>query len=252
MQLKGRKAFITGGDRGIGKGIALALAREGADIGLSYRKNREAAETTVREIETAGRRALAVQADVTEPEQVRAAVETVLGQLGAVDILVSNAGIASRGRFIQETDPEEMLCLFNIHVMGAFHVTQALLPVLRQQPRSDIVFISSVGSHKCAAGHGPYAAAKAGLDALAMVLAKEELANRIHVNCLACGLVETDMGAKLVRGAMGAELKDISKDLPFGRVCQPADVGHLCAFLCSEKGSYLSGHIIWLDGGIQW
>ncbi|HOD29768.1 MAG TPA: SDR family oxidoreductase [Syntrophales bacterium] len=252
MKLEGRTAFITGGDRGIGKGIALALAREGADIGLSYRKNREAAESTVREIETSGRRALAVQADVTEPEQVRAAVETVLGQLGAVDILVSNAGIASRGRFIQETDAEEMLRLFNIHVMGAFHVTRALLPVLRQRPRSDIVFISSVGSHKCAAGHGPYAVAKAGLDALAMVLAKEELANRIHVNCLACGLVETDMGAKLVRGAMGAELKDITKDLPFGRVCQPADVGHLCAFLCSEEGGYLSGHIIWLDGGIQW
>lgn len=252
MKLEGRTAFITGGDRGIGKGIALALAREGADIGLSYRKNLEAAEATVREIEMSGRRALAVQADVTDPEQVRAAVETVLGHLGAVDILISNAGIASRGRFIQETEPEEMLRLFNIHVMGGFHVTRALLPVLRQQPRSDIVFISSVGSHKCAAGHGPYAVAKAGLDALAMVLAKEELPNRVHVNCLACGLVETDMGAKLVRGAMGAELKDISKDLPFGRVCQPADVGHLCAFLCSEEGGYLSGHIIWLDGGIQW
>jgi NAD(P)-dependent dehydrogenase (short-subunit alcohol dehydrogenase family) len=94
--------------------------------------------------------------------------------------------------------------------------------------------------------------AKAGLDALAMVLAKEELANNIHVNCLACGLVETDMGTRLVKGGMGVELKDIAKGLPFGRVCQPTDVGNLCAFLCSEEGGYVSGHIIWLDGGSQW
>ncbi|MGD0276373.1 MAG: SDR family oxidoreductase [Syntrophales bacterium] len=169
-----------------------------------------------------------------------------------IDILVNNAGIASRGRFILDTEAEEMLRLFNIHVMGAFHFTRALLPILRKQLRSDIIFISSVGSHKCAAGHGPYAVAKAGLDALAMVLAKEELVNNIHVNCLACGLVETDMGSRLVKGGMGVELKDIAKDLPFGRVCQPADVGNLCVFLCSEEGGYLSGHIIWLDGGTQW
>jgi len=252
MRLTGRTAFITGGDRGIGKGIALALAKEGADIALSYKKNQEAAGETATEIDKLGRRVLVVQADVTEPEQVKTAAATALDKLGKVDILVNNAGIASKGRHILDTDAEEMMRIFNIHVMGAFHFTRALLPALRKQPRSDIIFISSVGSHKCAAGHGPYAVAKAGLDALAMVLAKEELANNIHVNCLACGLVETDMGTRLVKGGMGVELKDIAKGLPFGRVCQPTDVGNLCAFLCSEEGGYVSGHIIWLDGGSQW
>ncbi len=252
MRLRGRTAFISGGDRGIGKGIALVLAKEGADIAFSYKKNLDAAKATASEIEALGRRVLTVQADVTEPEQVKSAAEMAVEKLGKIDILVNNAGIASKGRFILDTEAEEMLRLFNIHVMGAFHFTKALLPILRRQTRSDIIYISSVGSHKCAAGHGPYAVAKAGLDALAQVLAKEELANNIHVNCLACGLVETDMGTRLVKGGMGVELKDIAKGLPFGRVCQPQDVGNLCAFLCSEEGGYLSGHIIWLDGGSQW
>lgn len=251
MKLEGRTAFVTGGDRGIGKGIALEMAKEGADVAFSYRTNLEAAQATAAEIDRLGRRVLAVQADVTEPVQVGAAVDAALGALGRIDILVNNAGIASKGRFILETEPEEMLRLFHIHVMGAFYTTRALLPTLRRQPRADILFISSVGSHLCAAGHGPYAVAKAGLDALAMVLAKEELPHRIRVNCLACGLVATDMGARLVKGAMGVTLKDIEKDLPFGRVCRPDDVGRLCAFLCSEEGGYVSGHIIWLDGGAQ-
>jgi NAD(P)-dependent dehydrogenase (short-subunit alcohol dehydrogenase family) len=249
MKLEGRTAFITGGDRGIGRGIALAMAREGADIAFNYKKNVDAAKDTAREITAMGRRVLFTQADVTEPDQVKAAVAMALEKLGNIDVLVNNAGIASRGRYILETEADEMLKHFNIHVMGAFHFTKELLPVLRAQPRSDIVYISSVGSHRCMPGHGPYAVAKAALDALAMVLAKEELSHNIRVNCLACGLVETDMGTRLVKGGMGVELKDIAKGMPFGRVCQPEDVGKLCAFLCSEEGGYVSGHIIWLDGG---
>ena len=249
MRLSGKVALVTGGDRGIGKGIALALAREGADIAFNYRKDAESAQKTVKEIEAMGRKALAVQADVTDLEQVKAAVAKAVQKFNRIDILVNNAGIASRGRYVLDTDAEEMLRLFNIHVMGAFNFTKECLPVMRKQQRGDIIFISSISPHVCMAGHAPYAVAKAGMDALASCLAKEEIGHNIRVNSIACGLVETDMGTRLVKGGMGMDIKDIAKGMPFGRVCQPEDVGNLCAFLCSEEGGYISGHVVFLDGG---
>lgn len=249
MKLSGKVALVTGGDRGIGKGIALALAREGADIAFNYRKDVDSAEKTAKEIEALGRKVLHVQADVTDYEQVRSAVGKVLQTFNKLDILVNNAGVASRGRHVMDTEAEEMVRLFNIHVMGAFYFTKECLPELRKQQRSDIIFLSSISPHVCMAGHAPYAVAKAGMDALASCLAKEEITHNIRVNSIACGLVETDMGARLVKGAMGADIKDIATGMPFGRVCQPADVGNLCAFLCSEEGGYISGHVVFLDGG---
>jgi 3-oxoacyl-[acyl-carrier protein] reductase len=249
MKLSGKVALVTGGDRGIGKGIALALAREGADIAFNYRKDAESAQKTLKEIEAMGRKVLAVQADVTDLEQVKTAVGKTVQKFSRLDILVNNAGIASRGRYVLDTDAEEMLRLFNIHVMGAFHFTRECLPVLRKQQRGDIIFISSISPHVCMAGHAPYAVAKAGMDALASCLAKEEIGHNIRVNSIACGLVETDMGTRLVRGAMGTDIKDIAKGMPFGRLCQPEDVGNLCAFLCSEEGGYISGHVVFMDGG---
>lgn len=250
MKLAGKVAFITGGDRGIGKGIALVLAREGADIAFNYRRDIESAGKTAKEIEALGRRALAVQADVTEYGQVKSAVSKTLDTFGKVDILVNNAGIASSGRYVIDTEAEEMTRLFNVHVMGAFYFTKEFLPVIRKQPRGDIIFISSVSPHFCVAGHAPYAAAKAGLEAMASCLAKEELRNNIRVNTIACGLVDSEMGKRINRAVLGKEIKEIEKDLPFGRVCHPEDVGNLCMFLCSEEGSYISGDVIFLNGGI--
>jgi NAD(P)-dependent dehydrogenase (short-subunit alcohol dehydrogenase family) len=132
--------------------------------------------------------------------------------------------------------------------MGAFYFIKEALPVLRKQTRGDIINVSSVSPYSCPAGHAPYAMAKAGLNALSSVLAKEELSHNIRVSTIACGLVETDMATRLV-GAMGMDLKDLAKNLPFGRVCQPEDVGNLCAFLCSDEGGYISGHPVFLDGG---
>ena len=248
MRLSGKVALITGGDRGIGRGIALALAGEGADIAFNYRRDAESAKSTVDEIVTMGRRVLSVQADVTDYAQVKATVMKAVETFGKLDILVNNAGIASRGRFVADTEAEEMERLFKIHVMGAFYFIKEALPVLRQQKRGDIINISSVSPFSCQAGHAPYAVAKAGLNALSSVLAKEELGRNIRVNTIACGLVETDMGTRLIKGVTGMDIKDLEKNLPFGRVCRPEDVGNLCVFLCSEEGGYISGHPIFLDG----
>ncbi|MBN1375622.1 MAG: SDR family oxidoreductase [Dehalococcoidia bacterium] len=250
MRFSGKVALITGGDRGIGRSIGMALARRGADIAFNYRRDAEAAAKTARDIEELGRKALSVQADVTDYQQVKAAVSKTLDTFGRIDILVNNAGIASRGRYVADTDVEEMLHLYNVHVMGAFHFTKECLPTIRKQSRGDIIFISSVSPHFCMAGHAPYAAAKAGLEAMASCLAKEELPNNIRVNTIACGLVDTEMGVRINRAVTGKEIKDIAKSLPFGRACQPEDVGNLCAFLCSEEGSYISGDVIFLNGGV--
>jgi 3-oxoacyl-[acyl-carrier protein] reductase len=248
LKLSGKVALVTGGGRGIGKGIALALAGEGADIAFNYRRDSQAAKSTEAAVVAMGRRALSIQADVTDYEQVKAAVAKTVAAFGKIDILVNNAGIASRGRSVADTEPEEMERLFKIHVMGAFYFIKEALPVLRKQTRGDIINISSVSPFSCPAGHAPYAMAKAALNALSSVLAKEELGHNIRVSTIACGLVETDMATRLV-GAMGMDLKDLAKNLPFGRVCQPGDVGNLCAFLCSDEGGYISGHPVFLDGG---
>jgi len=249
LKLSGKVAIVTGGGRGIGKGIALALAGEGADIAFNYRRDIEAAKSTAGAIAAMGRRALSIQADVTDYAQVKAAVAQTVDTFGKIDILVNNAGIASRGKFVADTEADEMERLFKIHVMGAFYFIKSALPILRAQKRGDIINISSVSPFSCPAGHAPYATAKAALNALSSVLAREELGHNIRVNTIACGIVETDMAARLVRGAMGMDLKDLAKNLPFGRVCQPEDVGNLCAFLCSDEGGYISGHPVFLDGG---
>ncbi len=249
MKLSGKVALVTGGGRGIGKGIALALAGEGADIAYNYRRDADAAKATDGEIVALGRRALSIQADVTDYAQVKAVVAKTIDTFGKIDILVNNAGIASRGRFVADTEVEEMERLFKIHVMGAFYFIKEALPALRKQKRGDIINISSVSPFSCMAGHSPYAVAKAGLNALSSCLAKEEVSHNIRVNTIACGLVETDMGARLIKGVMGMEVKELARNLPFGRICQPADVGNLCVFLCSDEGGYISGHPIFLDGG---
>jgi NAD(P)-dependent dehydrogenase (short-subunit alcohol dehydrogenase family) len=198
-----------------------------------------------------GRRALAFQADVTDYDKVKELVDKTFEAFGKVDILVNNAGIASRGKHIIDTDVDEVHRVMNVHVFGAFHFIQSVLPYMRKQKRGDIHFISSMGAVHCLPGHGPYAMAKAALEVMARVLAKEELANNIRVNVIALGLVETEMGSRLVKATTGEDIKAIYSRMPFGRVCQPADVGNLCAFLCSDEGSYISGHVIYLDGGAR-
>ncbi len=249
MNLSGRVAIVTGGGRGVGRGISLALGRAGAKVALSYRRDEASARQTVADILALGTQAVALPADNTDPTQVKEMVARTLETFGKVDILVNNAGIASRGDHVIDTDFSEIERVVGTHAFGAFHFTQAVLPVMRQQPRGDIHFISSRAAQDCPPRYSPYVMAKLAMEGLALVLAKEEIIHNIRVNIIRCGLVETDMGRRLVKGTVGAEIKDIYASMPFGRVCQPEDVGNLCAFLCSEEGGYVSGHVMFIDGG---
>lgn len=250
MRLVGRSALVTGGSRGIGRGVALVLAQEGADVAIIYRRDREAANETVQAIRALGRRAEAFQADVSDFAQVKEAVPRAIDFLGKVDILVNNAGIASRGNTLADTDVEEMHRVLGVHFFGAFYCTKLVLPSMRQQSRGDIFFISSRATQNFAPRHVPYAAAKAAMEAMARCLAKEEREHNIRVNVVAPGLVETEMGRRLVRATRGVQnIKEIYPQMPFGRVIQPEDIGRLIAFLASPEAELISGQVIYIDGG---
>ncbi|KAA0232744.1 MAG: 3-oxoacyl-[acyl-carrier-protein] reductase FabG [Acidimicrobiales bacterium] len=250
MGSEGRVALVTGGGRGVGRAISLALAEDGADVAVNYRQDAEAAASTVSEIEKLGRRSLAYQSDVGEPASDHRLVERVVADFGFVDILVNNAGIASRGHSVENTDPEELERVMRIHALGPHHLCQAVLPGMRERERGDIVMISSVASRSLAANGGPYNMAKAAMEALAGTLAKEEARNRIHVNVVAPGLVETEMGRRLMKAVAGIEdIRALDRVMPFGRVCRPEDVAEVVRFLVSERAGYVTGQTVFVDGG---
>jgi 3-oxoacyl-[acyl-carrier protein] reductase len=250
MTLDQRVALITGGGRGIGRAIALGLAEDGADVAITYRRDEDAARATVAEIEALGKRAAAYAASVDDYEQCEQMVGKVLGDFGRIDILVNNAGIASRGQTVADTDPAEVERLLRTHAFGAWACAKLALPSMRSQARGDIIMISSAATLHMAPNSAPYNMAKAALEALAATLAKEERRNNIHVNVVAPGLVDTEMGRRLVKGAAGVDdIRTMDKASAFGHVCSPEEVAAAVRFLVSEGGSYITGQRIGVDGG---
>lgn len=241
-----RVAVVTGGGRGIGRSIALALAKNGCDVAILYRKKPEPASEVKALIEAGGRVCEAFQCDVSDPELVTGTFTKIKDKLGRIDILVNAAGLASWGNFIADTTFVEWDKIMRANIYGPYNCIREALPVMRQQGGGHIINISSSITQINPPTGGPYAVAKAGLESLTKVLAAEETSKKIHVNAIAPGLVETDMGRKLVGTD---DLKKIYASMPFGRVCQPEDIANLVVFLVSEEGSYIQGQVIYLNGG---
>jgi NAD(P)-dependent dehydrogenase (short-subunit alcohol dehydrogenase family) len=247
--LEGRVALVTGGGRGIGRGIALALAEDGADVAVNYRRDADAAEQTVADIEALGRRAKAYGAAIGSVDTDRAMVEQVVDDFGFVDILVNNAGIASRGKSVLRTEPEELDNVVRTHALGPHHLCQAVLPSMRERERGDVVMVSSVETLTMRGGGAPYNMGKAALEALALTLAKEELRNNIRVNIVAPGLVDTTMGQKLMKAVAGIDdLRVLDESMPFGHVCTPEDVANVVRWLVGPGNTYVTGQKINVDG----
>jgi NAD(P)-dependent dehydrogenase (short-subunit alcohol dehydrogenase family) len=177
-------------------------------------------------------------------------VGQVLAAFGAVDILVNNAGNASRGNTVADTDPAELDRVWRTHTFSSFMCSKLVLPAMRTRPRGDIVMISSAATLHMAANSSPYNMAKAALEALAWTLAKEERRNGIHVNVVAPGLVDTEMGRRLMKGAAGIDdIHTLDERSAFGHVCSPEEVADAVRYVVSERASYVTGQRIGVDGG---
>jgi 3-oxoacyl-[acyl-carrier protein] reductase len=250
MTLEGRVALVTGGGRGIGRAISLGLAQDGATIAVNYRKDEEAAREAVAAIEKAGGKAKAYQASVDSFEEDQAMVEAIVKDFGHVDILVNNAGIASRGQTVADTDPAEMERVVRTHAFGPHYLSKLVLPSMREQPRGDIIMISSVAAKSLGPNGAPYNMGKAAMEALAITLFKEERKKGVHVNIVAPGLTETEMGFRLARATTGiTDMRTLDATSPFGRVCQPGDIADVVRFLVSDQAGYVTGQRIQVDGG---
>jgi NAD(P)-dependent dehydrogenase (short-subunit alcohol dehydrogenase family) len=247
--LAGRTALVTGGSRGIGRAVALRLAAGGAAVAVNFRRDADAAAETVDRITAAGGTAGAYRAEIGDGEAVIAMVTAVRAELGPVDLLVSNAGTASRGTAIADTDESEYLRLLRVHTLGPLALVRELLPDLRAAQRSDVVVVSSVITDDMPTGGAAYAMAKAALEAGARTLAAEERDHGVRVNIVAPGLVVTEMGSRLVAATAGAAIEDLDEVYPFGRVARPEDVAGVVAFLVSADAAYLTGERIRVHAG---
>lgn len=250
MSLAGRVALVSGGGRGIGRAISVGLARDGADVAVNYRRDAAAAEETVAAIHALGRRAAAYPASVERLAECTSLVERASADLGPIDILVANAGIASRGQSVADTDPAELERVVGVHALSAFYLAKLVIPGMRARPRGDLVVVSSIATRLYNSHSAPYNMGKAALEALARTLAKEERPHGIHVNVVAPGLVETEMGRRLVKATQGVQdMRALDARMPFGHVCTPEEVADVVRFFVSEAARYVTGQTLYVDGG---
>ena len=250
IDLAGRVALVTGGGRGIGRAIALSLAEAGADVAVNYRRDAEAAEEVVKEIQAMGRKAKAYQASVENWDEDQAMVAEVLKDFGHIGILVNNAGIASRGQSVADTDPAEMERVVRVHAFGPHYLCKLVIPHMRQEGRGDIVMISSVATLGMGARGAPYNMGKAAMEALALTVAKEERQYGIRANIVAPSLTVTEMGRRLTRATAGVEdIHQLDARSPFGRVSEPEDVAAAVTWLVSSANPYANGQKININGG---
>jgi 3-oxoacyl-[acyl-carrier protein] reductase len=242
--LEGRVAIVTGGSRGIGRAIALELARNGADVAISYLRSEEKAREVVSQIEAMGRRALALRADVANFAEAQRMVAEVIEEFGRLDILVNNAGI-NRDRVIWKMTEEEWDEVIATDLKGCFNYARAVAPIFREQRYGKIINIASINALRGKFGQTNYSAAKAGVIGLTKALAKELGRYNVNVNAVAPGLIETDM----VKKAPESVREMAIGESVLGRLGQPEDVAHLVAFLCSERSRHITGEVIKVDGG---
>jgi 3-oxoacyl-[acyl-carrier protein] reductase len=243
LDLTGRVALVTGASRGIGRAIAGRLAVQGAVVAAAARGAH--AEEAAAEIVAAGGRAEAVTVDVTDPAAVDAAVAGVVARHGRLDILVNNAGIA-RDQLLLRMKRDEWDAVLATNLTAAFLITQAALKPMLKQKRGRVIAISSIVGQMGNAGQANYAASKAGLIGFCKSLAREVASRNITVNVVAPGLIATDM----TRALTGDVQQDWSGKIPLGRLGTPEDVAAAVCFLASDEASYITGHVLAVNGGM--
>ena len=246
---EGRKALVTGGSRGIGRAVCLELARRGADVAFIYRSRDVEAEATASEIRALDRRALALKADLAQAAAVSAAVDRVAAEFGKLDVLVPAAGAMVAWRETAELSTDEWDRYLAVDLSGAFYVIRAALPHLRKASGGAIVAISSIAAQMCQARNVQGAAAKAGLEALVRVVAREEGRRGVRANAVAVGLTDTEMGQTALEQWGPETTERILRGIPLRRIGTPEEVARVVAFLAGPDAAYITGKVLQVDGG---
>ena len=245
MDFKDQTAVVTGGSRGIGRAIAIELARGGANVVLCYAGNEKAAQETVAACEALGTKALSVRCDVADAAQVQNLMDTAVKTFGTIHILVNNAGITRDNLLLRMTEAD-FDAVLDANLKGAFLCMKAVYRTMMRQRYGRIVSISSVVGLRGNAGQMNYAASKAGIIGLTKSMAKELASRGVTANAVAPGFIETDMTAALPENAKSAMLGSI----PAARLGQAEDVARAVAFLASREAGYITGQVLAVDGGM--
>ncbi|MGI6141316.1 MAG: 3-oxoacyl-[acyl-carrier-protein] reductase [Caldicoprobacterales bacterium] len=246
MNLSGKVALITGASRGIGRACAIKMAELGADVAVNYSSNRALAEEVVKQILNMGRKAVAIQADVSKQKEAENMVKRTIEALGSLDILVNNAGV-TRDALLIRMKEEEWSRVLDTNLNSVFYTTKAASKYMMKKRQGRIINISSVVGVAGNAGQANYAASKAGIIGFSKSVAKELAQRNVLVNVIAPGFIETDMTDVLNEQQRDAILSAI----PLRRYGKPMDVAKAAAFLASDESSYLTGQVIYVDGGMN-
>jgi 3-oxoacyl-[acyl-carrier protein] reductase len=246
FDLTGRAALVTGASRGIGRGVAIALARQGADVAVNYRENAAAAEEVVGEVTRLGRRAVAIQGSTADGrEACEAIVKAALDAFEKIDILVNNAGI-TRDDLLMRMDEEAWDAVIDTNLSGPFWMTRAVARPMMKARYGRIINMSSVAGRIGNAGQANYASAKAGLIGLTKTTARELASRNITCNAIAPGFVDTEILATMPPGALEALLQLT----PLGEIGKVEDVAAAAVYLASDEARYVTGQVLGVDGGL--
>jgi 3-oxoacyl-[acyl-carrier protein] reductase len=246
MKLMGKVALVTGASRGLGKAIALQLAKEGAQVVVNYAKSAEKAGEVVDAIQSAGGNALTMQTDVSNFEEVEKMVDAIYEKFGRIDILVNNAGV-NRDELLISMEKEDWNTVISTNLGGLFHCTKAVAKYMMLQKHGRIINISSIAGERGGRGQSNYAASKGGVNAFTRSVAMELAPKKITVNAVAPGVFETEMSSTVIRRAKDHILNSIA----LKRLGQAEEVAKVVAFLASDDSSYITGETIRVDGGFK-
>ncbi|MBN2484152.1 MAG: 3-oxoacyl-[acyl-carrier-protein] reductase [Candidatus Omnitrophica bacterium] len=240
-----KTVVVTGGSRGIGRACCLAFAREGANIAFTYHKNKEKADSLKKELDELGVQSLSLQADIREYDRCRNVIKEVCSHFTQVGVLINNAGIV-KDRALMMMSPDDWKEVIDTNLTGTFNMTRAVITSFLKQKNGCIINISSVSGIVGIPRQTNYSAAKAGIIGFTKALAKEVAAYNVRVNAVCPGYIDTEM----LNGIPENIKEEITKNIPVGRIGQPEEIAQLCVYLASDKGRYIIGDIIKIDGGL--